>query len=95
MREDSMNSFVEIFQGLPVVLLISIIFGLTALLRIYIMKVPGIRRLSTQDRRQSRVISSFPFHDSRNELISEDRRKLLNRRLASYVILNYSKSHNM
>ena len=89
-----MNSFIEIFQGLPIVISISLIFGLVALIRMYILTTPGIRRISTKDRRQSRIISSFPLHDSKNNLIAENRRKQGNRRLASHVIDDYSLLHS-
>ncbi len=93
--DDYMDTFVGIFQGLPFVIVVSFIFGAVALIRLYIMKVPGIRRLSIQDRRQSLSSVSFPLHDTSNKLIAEDRRKLGTRRLASYVTvdLKYNKIH--
>jgi len=88
-----MDTFVEIFQGLPVVILISLIFGVTALIRMYIMTNPSLRRLSTQDRRQSQMSPMFPFQDNKNNVITENRRKLYNRRLASHVKVNYCVLH--
>lgn len=80
-----MNTFVEIFQGLPVVLFMAFIFGAAAIIRMYVLNVQGIRRLSTHDRRETAQGNIFPFRDSDNILISEERRKLVNRRLASHV----------
>jgi len=88
------NSFVEIFQGLPIVIFISILFGLVALTRLYILTTPGIRRISTHDRRQSVLTPSFPFHDNKNNLIAENRRMQSNRRLASHVIDDYKLLHS-
>ncbi len=90
-----MDTFVEIFQGLPFVILVSLIFGVIALIRIYIIATPGIRRLSIQDRRESLSLVSFPFRDAGNKLIIQDRRKLGNRRLASYISMDfkYNKIH--
>jgi hypothetical protein len=87
------NTFIEIFQGLPIVLLISFIFGSVALIRKYILTNPGIRRISIQDRRQNVLAPSFPFHDSKNILITENRRTPGNRRLASYVVEEYKILH--
>jgi len=88
-----MDTFVTLFQGLPIVLSISLIFGLTALIRIYIFANPGVRRLSTRDRRQSTALLSFPFKDNQKNIITEDRRKLINRRMASHVITNFCVIH--
>ncbi|VAX02178.1 hypothetical protein MNBD_GAMMA22-439 [hydrothermal vent metagenome] len=88
-----METFVEIFQGIPFIILASVIFGAVAFIRLYIMRIPSIQRLSVQDRRQSSTTISFPFHDKSNKLINEDRRKSGDRRVASYVSmdLNYNK----
>ncbi|MFV1984656.1 MAG: hypothetical protein ACC657_14020 [Thiohalomonadales bacterium] len=88
-----MNPFIEIFQGLPVILLIAFIFGLVALIRIFIINTPGIQRESKRDRRQSTKIPSFPLHDNKINLIFEDRRKCDNRRLASHASTNYCVVH--
>ncbi|MFV2060386.1 MAG: hypothetical protein ACC653_06845 [Gammaproteobacteria bacterium] len=84
-----MDTFIEIFQGLPVVLSISLLFGLVALYRLYIMTNSGICRTSNHDRRQSILNPSFPFRDTKNNLIAANRRRQNNRRLASNVIQDY------
>ncbi len=82
-----MNTFVEIFYGVPIVLFVAVIFGVAALIRLYVLNVPSIRRLSRQDRRQTLQDGAFPVRDCNNILISEERRKLVNRRLASNVAI--------
>ncbi len=87
-----METFIEIFQGLPVILFISFIFGLIALIRKYMIN-PEIRRISIHDRRESVLTPAFPFEDSKNNLIAENRRTPGNRRLASHVIKDYRILH--
>jgi len=84
-----MESILGIVQS-PVFMGVMLFFGAVALVRLIFMRDPALKRAYGHERRKSREpMSSVPFYDSDGVLVSEDRRKLTDRRRTNFSGLKY------
>ena len=84
-----MESILGVVQS-PVFVGVMMLFGIIALVRLVFMRDPSLRRVYGHDRRKSRKpMSSVPFYDCDGVLVSEDRRKVPDRRQTRLSGLKY------
>lgn len=86
-----MEVLMELFSNLPVILAVALFLGIVALVRLLLAPDSAFERRMRRDRRQGGKIPVFPFYDKENNLVSEDRRSLEDRRSRMFVIRSEQK----
>jgi len=86
-----METLADMFGNLPVILGVSLFIGIVILVRLLLSPNSRERRRSWRDRRRGQVMPSLPFYDSERVLVTEDRRRLPDRRKRAFMVVTEQK----
>lgn len=86
-----MDGLIDMFGGLPVILGIALFIGIVVLVRLLLSPDSLERRRSWRDRRAGQAMPTLPFYDSDRVLVTEDRRKLADRRKRAFMVITVHK----
>jgi predicted nucleic acid-binding protein len=81
-----MEQLADIFGSLPVILGVALFIGIVVLVRLLLSPNSLERRRTRRDRRRGQAMPTVPFYDSERRLVTEDRRKLHDRRKHAFMI---------
>jgi len=86
-----METLAEMFGNLPLILGIALFIGIVILVRLLLSPNSLERRRSWRDRRRGQVMPSLPFYDCNRVLVTEDRRRLADRRKRAFMVMTEHK----
>jgi len=81
-----MEQLADIFGSLPVILGVALFVGIVVLVRLLLSPNSLERRRTRRDRRRGQAMPAVPFYDSERRLVTEDRRRLNDRRKHAFMI---------
>lgn len=81
-----MEQLADIVGSLPVILGVALFIGIVILVRLLLSPNSLERRRTRRDRRRGQTMPAVPFYDSERRLVTEDRRRLSDRRKPAFMI---------
>lgn len=81
-----MEQLANLVGSLPVILGVALFIGIVILVRMLLSPNSLERRRTRRDRRRGTPMPKVPFYDSERRLVTEDRRKLADRRKHAFMI---------
>lgn len=76
----------DMLLSLPVLLAIALFIGIVTLVKLLLTPENSLERRSLQDRRRGKKQPEFPFYDSEEVLVTNDRRNRQDRRCTDFII---------
>ncbi len=81
-----MGQLADIFGSLPFILGVALFIGIVVLVRLLLSPNSLERRRTRHDRRRGQAMPTLPFYDSERRLVTEDRRRHIERRKHAFMI---------
>jgi len=76
----------EMFLNLPTILAIALFIGIVTLVKLLLTPESAFERRSLSDRRKGKKQPEFPFYDSEEILVTQERRNREDRRCHNFTI---------
>lgn len=81
-----MNTLIELLQGMPVIFTVMFFFATLGAIFYTISRDKNLRRAKRMDRRRTQQSPIYPFYDSDDKLVKEERRNIIDRRKRAIYI---------